>query len=189
MAKLHIYASMVANLTDARYFAAKGVDVIGFDMDSRLTASELKTMVDWVEGPLFVAESSNTFVSNSDIESWLESGVKKIAMPEYSMVDTSFPTIMKYQFIPDIEIASPSILHLDLPFDQWNPSLIEQIKQTIAGKDCYLDMPLSPLHIPSIISAVDPFGFIVKGGEEEKTGIKAFDHLDDLFDVFESISE
>ena len=52
---MKIIANRVTNLTDARYFAAMGVDWIGFDMgtDSQLSIEHVIAFSDWVEGPQF----------------------------------------------------------------------------------------------------------------------------------------
>ncbi len=62
MLKNKVIASHVTNLTDARYFAARGVDFLLFDMDliSLDAAIQIK---EWVEGPsilvLFSPDSSS----------------------------------------------------------------------------------------------------------------------------------
>ena len=52
---MRIIATDITNLTDARYFAAWGVEGMAFNIDTdaadALTADQLKEIVDWVEGP------------------------------------------------------------------------------------------------------------------------------------------
>ena len=52
---MRIIATDVANLTDARYFAAWGVEAMAYNIDpnseNSLSPTQLKEIVDWVEGP------------------------------------------------------------------------------------------------------------------------------------------
>jgi phosphoribosylanthranilate isomerase len=59
-----IKASRVAHLTDARYFAAKEVDYLGFNLEAGtegyLDPMYMKAIREWVEGPKIVGEFSHT---------------------------------------------------------------------------------------------------------------------------------
>ena len=52
---MKVIATDIANLTDARYFAAWGVEGMAYSIDptasDALTGKKLKEIVDWVEGP------------------------------------------------------------------------------------------------------------------------------------------
>ena len=52
---MKVIATDIANLTDARYFAAWGVEAMAYTLDpdnpDSLSATQLKEIVDWVEGP------------------------------------------------------------------------------------------------------------------------------------------
>jgi len=45
-----VIAADITNLTDARYFAARGVDYLMFDMD-KIALNKIIEIKDWVEGP------------------------------------------------------------------------------------------------------------------------------------------
>jgi len=53
-------AAAVANLTDARYFAALGVDYMGFALEpgaeGHISPMELAAFREWIEGPALVGE-------------------------------------------------------------------------------------------------------------------------------------
>ncbi|MBP6828235.1 MAG: N-(5'-phosphoribosyl)anthranilate isomerase, partial [Saprospiraceae bacterium] len=57
-----IKASRITNLTDARYFAAKEVDFLGFNLEEGtedyLDPIYMKAIREWVEGPQIVGEFS-----------------------------------------------------------------------------------------------------------------------------------
>lgn len=48
--KVQVIASNITNLTDARYFAAYGVDYLLFDL-GQINVASIKEIVDWVSGP------------------------------------------------------------------------------------------------------------------------------------------
>lgn len=60
--KVQVIASNITNLTDARYFAAYGVQYLLFDL-SEINIAGIKEIIDWVSGPktllLFSAEKSD----------------------------------------------------------------------------------------------------------------------------------
>ena len=60
--KVQVIASNITNLTDARYFAAYGVQYILFDL-TEINIAGIKEIVDWVSGPktllLFSADHVN----------------------------------------------------------------------------------------------------------------------------------
>ena len=60
MLKTVVKASSIANLTDARYFAAWHVEWLGFDLSpsglERLSLPQVKEIKDWIEGPKIVGE-------------------------------------------------------------------------------------------------------------------------------------
>lgn len=65
MLKTKVIASHVTNLTDARYFAARGVDYLLFDLDDIAidAAVEIK---EWVEGPALLLLLSSTSTGKLD---------------------------------------------------------------------------------------------------------------------------
>jgi len=67
MPKINIKASNIANLTDARYFAAMLVDFLDFRLDlshdDRLSPVEYHGIKAWVEGPTIVANVGKTPLS------------------------------------------------------------------------------------------------------------------------------
>jgi len=56
--KTKVIAAHVANLTDARYFAAWGVDYMSYDLeegsDTFIGQEAIKEIIDWVEGPKYL---------------------------------------------------------------------------------------------------------------------------------------
>ena len=60
MLKTRIKASQVTNLTDSRYFAAREVEWLGFNLDAGtenfIHPQNIKAIKEWLEGPKIVGE-------------------------------------------------------------------------------------------------------------------------------------
>jgi len=58
--KLKIKAGNISHLTDARYFAAYGIEWMGFNFKSsdpnKINIETAKTIIDWIEGPQIIVE-------------------------------------------------------------------------------------------------------------------------------------
>jgi len=63
--KCSVIASHVSNLTDARYFAARGVDYILYDLDD-IALPKILEIQEWVSGPEVLLLFSNNSISSLD---------------------------------------------------------------------------------------------------------------------------
>ncbi len=63
--KCNVIASHVSNLTDARYFAARGVDYLLYDLDE-ISLSKIAEIQEWVSGPEALLLFSNNSIDQLD---------------------------------------------------------------------------------------------------------------------------
>jgi len=67
MLKTRIKASNISNLTDARYYAAWTVNWLGLDLrasaEQPLSLEAVKTIKEWIEGPVIVGEMDGSHSS------------------------------------------------------------------------------------------------------------------------------
>jgi phosphoribosylanthranilate isomerase len=49
-----------------------------------------------------------------------------------------------------------------------------------------LNINLSPAELPDFIALVQPLGLNLRGGDEERVGVKSFDELDAIFEGLEA---
>jgi phosphoribosylanthranilate isomerase len=183
MRDIKIIASSISNLTDARYFAAKIVDAISFDL-SKVNRDEYFAIKDWVEGVAILLETDEEF---SDLEIHEADGIIYNVQDGFQNNDVlSNSTIVS---------ASKSILET-LPdpsghiirnhsWDQVNGDSKQLIIDFAFENQCYLDVSLSLDELESIIESEKLFGIVCRGGDEEKVGYKSFDELDDMFDLMD----
>lgn len=187
MYPIKIYASMVSNLTDARYFAAMGVELIGFDLDSDISQSTIGSIVSWVEGPTFVGETSLVDISTKLQNNLTEIGLSTFLLSPFN--ENALPSaLIRYTTSHKGKLTDPCVLKIDQKFEALNESEIENLYFKLEGLKCYLDIEVKPSDLKRLIDEVKPYGLVVRGGDEERVGVKTFEDLDDLFDALEEIA-
>lgn len=159
----------VNNLSDARYFSAWGFDWIIFDLDGDLESkiSKVKEMAGWVEGVkigLYIGVANNI---------------------DWNMCNESLDGIM----LSEIQVDIPeelSIFYLNNT-ETW----LGQISQNniYIGPKSNFDVSLDFFRdLSSLDPKVDLFnvnewkGIALKGGDEERIGVKDFDFFDEWLD-------
>ncbi|MGI9161146.1 MAG: hypothetical protein ACR2K1_15470 [Saprospiraceae bacterium] len=196
---MHIKASHITNLTDARYFAAKEVHFLGFQLEAGvedfLDPIYMKAIREWVEGPLIVGE-----YSVSPVETIAEAA----AFFDLDAVEVGEAQIPYLDVLQHLRI----ILRLE-PADE--PARVRQALQQAKGrfelavlqlndpavlavdpaawKALFYDFPIllhadfSPAQYLQLMEQFAPAGFSLRGGAEEKVGVKSFDEIDAIFDA------
>jgi len=160
------------NLTDARYFAAWGVDYISFntisDSEYYINDASIKEIKDWVEGPQCLLEA-NALEFEDLADGFILSNIySSLPIVKETFFRISFEDIIKG--LPDGKYISPITK--------------EQIDQLS-------DVDYQHLHLYFDIAELEPadvlrlknFGLVVQGGEEEKVGLKSYDELDELYEL------
>lgn len=182
MLKTQIIVTDLNNLTDARYFAAWGVDYMAFNCnpgeDTYVEALALKEIKEWVEGPHFLG-MFNGLSPASDIEEQVEM--------------LKLDGLILGQFTPRESIDKIDAAHLFV--EQKSPDASAMIdKNTILAIDkkssrnyfdsgCFLN--ISDLDLETVKSVLEHSycGLVLRGGDEEKVGFKSYDFLDEVFEL------
>lgn len=189
---MKIIATDIANLTDARYFAAWGVEGMAYNIDAStenaLSPSQLKEIVDWVEGPSTFIKMEGLEVPENLSEVSESIGIQNIIVGPY--IDTSALTnYAKVYRICSLEDGWQDNDHLVLvmssKIDSINESQVDKIKEITNGKEVYLDAVFTSADLGRI-KELGFAGIILKGGAEEKVGFKSYDELDEILEtIFE----
>jgi phosphoribosylanthranilate isomerase len=194
---MKVLARRITNLTDARYFAAKDVAYLAFNMEAGtegyLDPMYMQAMREWVEGPIITGE----FNEGTSIE------VINEAVRFYNLGAVIVPATLRHAQIEAPEI----IVKVMLQQEQTNIIGISNTENITAFllelndvSLSWLDMQDFIAHIsipiiiqfdadiavlPDILRYILPYGISLKGGEEEAVGIKSFDEVEDIFDLLE----
>lgn len=207
-----VKASSIANLTDARYFAAWHVEWLGFDLSptglEKLSLPEVKEIKDWIEGPKIVGELGAWDLAQSqELINFLDLEYVQVNMFTPTAVLNSLrgTTILKEVVIEPTTTAKSLETHLTEYFDYVDYFLIDfnrngidwqslqqnqKLNTTNLAKLCQqfdilLSLDFDSLNTKNILTDLNPKGISVKGGLEEKVGFKSFDELDAIFESIE----
>ncbi len=190
MQNIKIKASQINNLTDARYFAALGVEWIGFKLDlssdDRVEPALFHGIRSWIEGPKIVAEIGKTPIE-------LFSQVYEL--DSFDLLQSSEKLEGRDQIIPfkATDLASlnallPSSIYL-LDLEAITESDLYASVSDLESLNSRLNLiwpaPKENKHLKLLLEQIQPYGIEVKGGLEEKVGFKSFDELDEFFDTIE----
>ena len=190
MQNIKIKASQINNLTDARYFAALGVEWIGFKLDlssdDRVEPALFHGIRSWIEGPKIVAEIGKTpielFSQVYELDSFdlLQSSEKlegrdqiiPFKAKDLASLDALLPSSI---YLLDLEAIAESDLYASV-------SDLESLNSRL---NLIWPAPKENKHLKLLLEQIQPYGIEVKGGLEEKVGFKSFDELDEFFDTIE----
>lgn len=186
---MKIIATDIANLTDARYFAAWGVDGLAYNIDpssaNSISSAQLKEIADWVEGPETTIKLDGLEVP--EILSEIKSNVNIQNVIVGPFIDSkSLSEFEKVYRICTLEDGWQDSEHLILSFigDISNITDLqkEKIIKLTSGKEVFLDANFSHSDLDQI-KLLGFTGIILKGGEEEKVGFKSYDELDEILEA------
>ena len=209
MLKLKIKASQITNLTDARYFAAKEVEWLSFNFaertDNYIEPMRARAMFDWVEVPHIVgefdgfdAESVNFYAENwglKAVQVGESSEIFNLAsgyiIKEITVDSATTAEILRGLFLPFVDVVAAFQLNFELENITFSdikannyPLSINDLLGLCAEFNIILAIDFQLDELEGIL-ALQPFGLSLKGGEEERVGVKSFDELDDIFDRLE----
>lgn len=187
----------VNNLSDARYAAAVGINYIGFNFNpsnpAYIPPIKAKEIIDWTSGSHIVGEFGEQDIEeiqtiaellNIDIieleNDLLPDEITSFELPIIKKM--SLADFDKQMFQQLIEAYSEKVQGFH--FTQWeglltkNPDLLRLVKEQV-----FLDLNPRLENWKNILAELKPFGIHLSGENEEKTGIRDFDELNDLIEL------
>mgnify|MGYP001186325239 CR=1 FL=1 len=195
MLQTKVKISKVNNLTDARYFAAMGADFLGFccntGTEMYCSPQRIKEITEWVEGPQFVLEFDG-WQHESDIKSLLTStsghAVHFGAFATYSG-DFGVP-VFKDFILENVEDADLNgvtfpVVRSEKKYTQLSEKEINKLNTLTKSQNYFLDIGFEAEGLLEILDKIPVYGIILRGGEEEKVGVKSFEELDKIFEFLQ----
>jgi hypothetical protein len=152
-----VIAGNILNLTDARYFAAQGVDYLLFDM-ANIDINTVVNIKEWVSGPEIL------LLFNEKAIGKLDEAIVRIepkAIGSYSEDQKLIDHLGAYVDIFQIDESTKNEIQLYIE---------DQFYTTDVGKGMGTDLA----------------NLILMGGEEDKIGMKTYDELDEIFEDLQS---
>lgn len=206
MHRTKVKASGVTNLTDARYFAAREVEWLGFPVGNGISALAAKAIAEWVDGVKVVAELD--FPDAGELESVASQlGLSAIQVGMFTPVTALATAAVAVPFIKEVVPDGLSVADLTAHFAEYAPHCglfllnfskaglnwadlkkgqtipTSALQALLAQYPTLVEMDVAAADLPEMLSALQPFGLSLSGGAEEKIGFKSFDDLDEMLDV------
>ena len=207
MLKTRIKASQITNLTDARYFAARDVEWLGFNLDAGtenfIHPQNIKAIKEWLEGPKIVGEfgMQDSSEINAAIE-FLDLDVVQVGMfANVNSLDLKDATLIKeivieeetdyYELRSILESDAAKVDAFLLNYSKnkisWSSlgSKLNALQELCNRFEIILSIDFELDQLNEILNTIKIHGLSLKGGDEEKIGYKSFDELDDILDELE----
>ena len=213
MLKTKVIASSISNLTDARYFAAKEVEWLGYCLDPAsphyIAPQAMLAIREWVGGVLTLGEFGfvlgdelleaagayqldavqvGVFTDARDLEP-LQGRVQ--VLREIVVELDADPVTVEQEVRRLAHLTEAAILAFRPNRITWSdieagrPFGVERLRAICAGSPVLLDIDINAAVAGAVEEAVQPYGLVLHGGAEEKTGFKSFDDLDEVFDALQ----
>jgi phosphoribosylanthranilate isomerase len=203
-----IKASQITNLTDARYFAAWGVEWLGFGLESGqdhvVTPAQMAAIKEWVEGPKMVGEFSGLDIEliHQSVELLDLDGVEVSRFANLSELQLSIPIIMNIvmeahlepEALVELLKANEIVEYFILDFEK--NATINDFKENFPTSwlsglakqfPIFIRTSTETYSLKELTEDIQPMGISLAGGEEEKVGLKSFDELDEIFEELEPL--
>lgn len=192
--------SGITNLTDARYCAGMGVEMVGFGIDEStndfIGFQKIQDIIQWLSGVQLVGE-----ITNQNIETVSEYGFDFLETANLQLIDNqvnsngiSSKIILKIVITQENLVQIPYILEKyhtkvsyfllesELQFDNH----IENILKNYCVKyPILLGFGISKSTIIHILNTIEPAGIALKGGIEISPGLKDMDELAEILEIIE----
>ncbi|WP_028982137.1 hypothetical protein [Sporocytophaga myxococcoides] len=200
--KTLVKVSEVNNLSDARYCAGMGVELVGFPLDENhpkfIELSSIREIVNWISGVKVVGEFTGDNVYNMNyLAEQLNLDfiqLNHLIHPEF-LPGLKKPVILKVDFNNDEPSETIEVLKkyenkvaYFLLENNTEPEL--NYLKDVLGEICQkfpviLGFGIQQSALPLIIDTINPSGIALKGGEEIKPGLKDFSELSEILEELE----
>ncbi len=186
-----VKAGTITNLTNARYCAGMGVEIIGFPVGksnpSALEATKIKEIMGWLAGVKMAVEFDEAIVDEqytAELIDFLKPDFIQLPLHLQSSYReiTSLPFILQTDSIKDCAVRTTDFILYTGTIDENRTNLIEycQLNAIILSNKA-----IDTASVLSIVTSIKPFGVELKGGIESSPGLKSLDELADILELLE----
>jgi phosphoribosylanthranilate isomerase len=194
----------INNLSDARYCAGMGVDIIGFNLDkgqaSQVSPDTVREIAGWLAGVQLAgafagapAEEINELARQCALNlvllnaNYLVDDLTKIDLPVILQVEIHKDSYER-ELVQMLKVYQPHVQYFLITstefqtIDDTNLSFLQQLALEFP---VLLGFGLDKEHVVQVLEQVKPAGIALKGGHEIKPGLKSFDDLADILETLE----
>ncbi len=196
--KVAVKVSNVTNLSDARYCAGMGADLIGFPIDDPLNddlIAKYKAIIGWLSGVEIVGEFASAdpeLIQKAD--DLLNLNIIEIVADEHTLLPKLTKTVMLKLYADQLSAAAiTSIIEKFANDVDWfdidvksNADISSDFITTLPHKDkIFISFGFNANNLDNFLNKTNCKGLGLKGGEEVKVGLKDFEELADILEKLE----
>ena len=202
MLRTFVKISAVTNLSDARYCAAMGVDMLGFGIDPALPGyvepDRFRAITEWVAGVALAGETASLTenpppgkmeyavawlqASHADWPALRKLGWSLICQVDWTENDTFRGFQARYAGVaPHVDYF---LLESEMP--QLTDETSHYLKQVAEQYPVLLGFGISKDTILAVLSAMPLAGIALQGGHETRPGQRDFDSLAEILELLET---
>lgn len=194
----------INNLSDARYCAGMGVDIIGFNLKlddpERVKPETLKEIKGWLAGVQIAGEFTrarpemiNDMADEFGLDyiqldtPYLIDEIEEINRPVIQKIFINKDTV-ESELLEMMELYSPvvhSFIVYSDDFETVDETNMKFLKSIAKQFNVYIGFGIDKTNITATLSKIKPAGIGLHGGHEIKPGLKDFDELQEIFEKIE----
>jgi phosphoribosylanthranilate isomerase len=199
--KTFVLVNDITNLSDARYSAGMGVNVLGFRFEiADADGTKFSEISSWIAGvsfsgvfesdPAFIAAMNAKFeldfiqVSDISLLSGLDLGKSQVIL---NIMVNSIQDLEGLNETIQLNADQVTYFLIESHTDGLHDELMTTIANTIYAEKCIIGFGLNADTVVEMLDDMPKLGGIcLKGGEEERPG---FNNYDEVMDVLEALEE
>ena len=85
----------------------------------------------------------------------------------------------------DFNAVDFPVIRSEKQFKQMTEEETAMLRHYLSIKTTHIDIDLTKEDLKMMLDTLPYFGIILRGGDEEKTGVKSFEELDEIFEILE----
>lgn len=194
--KTFVKISAVSNLSDARYCAGMGVDIIGFDLENpEITPEKFIDITSWISGVKLAGEFFRLDPVDIKLKSeqyqldYIQISQPELVQSVKQIID--LPLILELDISDDLtgimaETTTETDIYLIKAANEQDCE--KQLEKAISLSQLYpilLGCGVSSENLNKLLYQSKLKGIALKGSEEIKPGFKDFDELADILELLE----
>ncbi|MER0439301.1 N-(5'-phosphoribosyl)anthranilate isomerase [Emticicia sp. W12TSBA100-4] len=195
--KTLVKVSNITNLSDARYCAGMGVEMIGFVMDKfsadYTSPEKMKEIKSWVAGVLVVGETQSA--DYEEVKAMVEAyEIDILQISEAGLLpqiaDLSKPIILKLEFesayLEDyLERYSQFVEFFLVDGGDFSDFARYTLKEYAFNYPIVLDFGITAENVNELLEEMQLKGIALKGSNEIRPGYKDYDELSEILELLE----
>ncbi|MEP2669580.1 MAG: hypothetical protein ABJH04_11325 [Cyclobacteriaceae bacterium] len=191
--KTRVKVGNITNLSDARYCAGMGVDLLGFpigDADGQISFSTFQEIAEWVVGPEFILEYVDT-MDEDEFQKVTQSGSIQHIQLNFAQLQKLSGKLGNLHIVLKTSIEEWNDIHTQLSTYTISYLVLEESKtpewKKVEEINSSVHVLIPQRFIPDIdaVNSLPISGIVLEGSSEDKPGQKDYDHLATVLESLE----